>query len=130
MPVKPGCLNLMAPFGGDKNGGQDSARLSFDYYAPGCRKVFKVYSHYETLIKAEVERVIGKEAETGFSKTKTASRLPFRGARVLECRVNVGTIPPIRSAFVLKQGVVTVVFLSTDIQKSVFTKELDLFLRS
>ena len=111
-------------------GGASPGVPAFDYFAPGCKKVFKAHSHFEPLIKAEIERVVSKERETGFSKTKSASRLTFRGQRVLECRVNVGTLPAIRVAFSLAPETVTIVFLSTDIQKSAFSKELDAFLAS
>ena len=106
------------------------AAPSFEYFAPGCKKVFKAHSHFESLLKAEIERVLLKERETGFSKTKTASRIPFRGRRVMECRVNAGTLPAVRVAFALAPDVITIVFLSTDIQKSAFSKELDAFLAS
>ena len=105
-------------------------RLAFSYFDPGCKKVFKAQSHYEALLKAEIERVIAKEKATGFSKTKAASRLLFRGNRLLECRVNVGALPAVRVAFALTEGTAVIVFLSTDIQKSEFSKALDHFLAS
>ena len=101
---------------------------AFSYHEPGCRKVFKAQSHHVALIREEIERSIAKEMETGFSKSKNASRSLFRGSRILECRVNVSTLPPVRVAYTVSGETVTVVFLSTDIQKSEFTKALDRFL--
>ena len=101
-----------------------------EYTEAGTRKLFhKFYSHEETIRRA-VEETIQKQLDTNFSKTKLASRIPYEGRKLYECRVNVGKLPAFRVAFAVHDCHVQVVFMTNRIQKSDFSRLLDTFLKA
>lgn len=81
-------------------------------------------------IDSAVTAQVTAQVATQFAKTKLASRLSFRGLKVYECRVNPAKLPALRVAFTVHDDVATVVFLSSHIQKSEFSRELDSFLNN
>ena len=113
---------------GHSSKNESDTRYHFEYDDSGCKKVRKTHAHYFSLLKSEIERIVSKEIETGFSKSKTATRSLYNGRKVWECRVNVSALPSVRVAYAVSGDTVSVVFLSTNIQKSEFTKELEKFL--
>ena len=102
--------------------------MYFQYDKTGCRHLFKTYPHNVDEIKAAIEQQVRQQAETDFSKTKLASRLPYEGQKVYECRVNVGKLPAVRVAFTFKGEAAYIAFASTDIQKSTFSEAVGRFL--
>lgn len=99
------------------------------YDERGCRKVLHTYAHRADEIKTEVEHTIRAQIVHDFSRTKTASHIPYHGMKLFECRVNVGKLPAIRVAFALSGDDVDVAFMTTNIQKSDFSRQLDAFLK-
>lgn len=103
--------------------------LQFAFDDHGCKALFRKYPAQAEMIRDAVQAQVGGQIALDFSKTKLASRRPYHGRKLYECRVNVGKLPAVRVAFAVHGKSVAVAFMSTDIQKSVFTKELDAFLR-
>lgn len=103
---------------------------TFYYSEPGTRKFFHRLRAQSDEIKKTIEETIEKQIATNFSKTKMASRLPYEGHKLYECRVNVGKLPALRVAFTVYEHQVFVVFITNQIQKSDFSKALETFLKS
>ena len=101
---------------------------SFEFYEPGCKAVFRKYSHQEAAIREGVSAHVRREIDTDFAKTKLATRRHFDGHKVYECRVNLAKLPALRVAFALDGSQVTIVYMSTNIQKSEFSAEIESFL--
>ncbi|MDD7464841.1 MAG: hypothetical protein PUK59_01125 [Actinomycetaceae bacterium] len=100
-----------------------------EFYLPGCKALFRRYAAQEQQLRTAIEQHIDGQIATDFVHTKLASRRLFNGLKVYECRVNVGKLPALRVAFTVRTGVATVVYISTNIQKSEFSKEIDAFLK-
>ena len=102
--------------------------LAFSYYEPGTKRVFKKFEQQKAQLMNAIEQRIAQEWARDFAQTKRATHKSFQGKTIRECRVNAGTLPAFRVAFVLEQAAVQVLFISTQIQKSDFTHDLDALL--
>lgn len=100
-----------------------------EFYTSGCKAVFRKYAAQEQRIRAAIAQHIARQVATNFAQTKLASRRLFEGLSVYECRVNVGKLPAFRVAFTVRADLATVVYISTHIQKSEFSREIDAFLK-
>lgn len=103
--------------------------LKFSYNEAGTRKVFHKFHAQQETLRAHIEAHLREQVANGLPGIKLASRLPFHGNKIYECRVNPGPLPALRVAFTLDQTDVCIVFISTDIQKSVFSRDMDRFIR-
>lgn len=99
--------------------------MKFHYNDKGCRKVFKTYKAQMNKIKSSIEAQIEKQLDNHFAKVKVATRTLVDGHKCYECRVNIGKLPNIRVAFYVEGQEVTVVYISSTLQKDMFTHELD-----
>lgn len=95
----------------------------------GTKKFFRKHASADASLRTQIAQMLEKQFEMGFSKVKPASHLRFNGNKVWELRVNPAQIPPIRVAFTVVDDQFEVIYLTHAIQKSEFTRELELFLR-
>lgn len=105
--------------------------VKVEFYEPGCGPMFRKHpgdAAREVIVSA-VTSQIETQIATHFAKTKLASRRPFRGMKVYECRVNPPKLPALRVAFTVHGDTATAVYLSSHIQKSDFSREIDSFLK-
>ncbi|MCI5826505.1 MAG: hypothetical protein MR006_07560 [Arcanobacterium sp.] len=103
--------------------------VQVDFDERGNKAIFRRFSAQAETIRAAVTAQLETQISADFSKTKLASRHLFAGLRVYECRVNMGKLPALRVAFTVRGNQATVVYMSTHIQKSDFSREVDAFLK-
>ncbi|WP_300923742.1 hypothetical protein [uncultured Limosilactobacillus sp.] len=72
-----------------------------------------------------ISAAVNREVETGMSKVKLATRKKIAGKSLYEFRLNVGKIGSVRIAFTEDQDNAIVYFISSSLQKTTFTYELD-----
>lgn len=97
--------------------------MNIEFYKPGCKDFFKKHARQKTAIKEMIESAIIKENNTGMTKVKLAGKERLNGQPIYEFRLNVGKIGSIRVAFTLFNDQITVYFITTKLQKSVFSQE-------
>lgn len=97
--------------------------MNIKFYKPGCKDFFKKHASQEAVIKEKTKAAIIKENSTGMTKVKLASKERLNGQPIYEFRLNVGKIGSIRVAFTLFNDQITVYFITTKLQKSVFSQE-------
>lgn len=102
-----------------------------EFYEPGCSQVLRKHPGDATreVIVSAVTSQIEIQVATHFAKTKLASRRFFRGLKVYECRVNPPKLPALRVAFTVHDDTATAVYITSQIQKSDFSREIDSFLK-
>lgn len=99
------------------------------FHEAGTKKFFRKYAAQEDRIKDQITQMMERQMETAFSKTKAAGHLLFEGQKIWELRVNPGTLPPVRVAFIRSGKQFIVLYLSNSIQKSEFLHDLEKFLK-
>ncbi|WP_353066912.1 hypothetical protein [Arcanobacterium hippocoleae] len=67
-------------------------KLKFDFDPHGCKAIFRKYAAHEAEIRNTVINQITQQIDTGFAKTKLATRLLSHELHVYECRVNIGKL--------------------------------------
>ncbi|ERL64941.1 hypothetical protein [Schleiferilactobacillus shenzhenensis] len=102
--------------------------MQVGYDPRGCKAFFKKHRPAAPVIRQHIAATLARQLTHGLARVKRASRLPYAGQTVYECRVNPPT-GPLRCAFVYSDTTVTVVWLSMTIQKDVFTADLERFLK-
>lgn len=91
----------------------------------GCRKILAK----NPSLKKKISEGLIRQAENGFFKTKAATRTRWKGQPVYEFRVNDPALKAVRVAFTAFHHEMHVVYITTSIQKSEFSKEIDAFLK-
>lgn len=105
---------------------RESAARSIVYDDRAVRQWFRKHPKLEDAI----ERTINAQIENGLFRCKFATSLRWHGVPVYECRVNERSVGAVRVAFAFANGACTVLFISSDLQKRIFTAELERSLRS
>lgn len=72
-----------------------------------------------------ISAAVNREMTTGMTKVKLATRKKIAGKSLYEFRLNVGKIGSVRIAFTEDQDNAIVYFISSSLQKTTFTYELD-----
>ncbi|WP_302117473.1 hypothetical protein [uncultured Limosilactobacillus sp.] len=104
--------------------------MNMEFYKPGCKDFFKKHARQEAVIKEKIKAAIIKENNTGMTKVKLASKERINGQPIYEFRLNVGKIGSIRIAFTVFDNQVAVYFITTKLQKSVFSQEFSKIVNS
>ena len=91
----------------------------------GTKRLWKKHPHDVDRIRTIVCHALENEIATGFATSKRASHLTYLGHVLYECRVGLGKLPDVRVAYFVESHTATVVFISTTLQKSEFTHELE-----
>ncbi|MCH3923253.1 hypothetical protein [Limosilactobacillus sp.] len=99
--------------------------MKVDFYQAGCKSFFKKHSRQVELIRRRIAAAIDEEQETGMTKVKLASRQRVAGHPVYEFRLNLGKIGSARVAFTIDGEQVTVYFISSQLQKSSFSHDVE-----
>lgn len=79
-------------------------------------------------LEDRVRQTIAAQLENGLFKSKFATTMRWQGQPIWECRVNERSVGSVRAAFSVRDGSVTVLYLSATLQKRAFTAELERFL--
>lgn len=90
----------------------------------GCKAFFKKHPHTKRIAEQKISAAIDKEVKTGMSKVKLAVRDKINGLSCYEFRLNLGKIGSVRIAFTVHHDLATIYFISTDLQKSSFSTEV------
>lgn len=101
--------------------------LSFD--KADCKSFFKKHPQNKKVVQTKISSAIEKEVQTGMSKVKLATRKKINNLPCYEMRLNLGKAGSVRIAFTVYDNQATVYYLTTTLQKSEFSKELDKALR-
>lgn len=101
--------------------------LNFD--KNGCKAFFKKHPQTKKLAQNKIGSAIEKETQTGMSKVKLATRRKINDLPCYEMRLNLGNTGSVRIAFTVHDKQATVYYLTTTLQKSEFSKELENVLR-
>lgn len=104
---------------------QTKNQLQLNFYNPGCKPFFKKHSSQKKVIVDNIAKAINKELATGMTKVKLASRQKIAGDSVYEFRLNLGKIGSARIAFTVQDKQANVYFITSDLQKSAFSREFD-----
>ncbi|GGI63542.1 hypothetical protein [Limosilactobacillus caviae] len=104
--------------------------MNIEFYKPGCKDFFKKYARQEAVIKEKIKAAIIKENNMRMTKVKLACKERINGQPIYEFRLNVGKIGSIRIAFTVFDNQVAVYFITTKLQKSVFSQEFSKIVNS
>lgn len=111
-----------APIKGDAASGGSQHVVRFD--KRGCAAMLRKHPGLED----RVRQTIAAQLENGLFKSKFATTMRWQGQPIWECRVNERSVGSVRAAFSVRDGSVTVLYLSATLQKRAFTAELERFL--
>lgn len=104
---------------------QTKNELQLNFYNPGCKPFFKKHGSQKKLIVRNIQKAIAKALAKGMTKVKLASRQKVAGQSVYEFRLNLGKLGSARLAFTVQNKQVTVYFITSDLQKSSFSRDFD-----
>lgn len=104
--------------------------MELDFDKNGCKAFFKKHPNTQKIAQNKITKAIKKEVETGMSKVKLATRQKIKELPCYEMRLNLGNIGSVRIAFTVHHQQATVYYLTTTLQKSEFSKELEKSLKS
>ncbi|RVU71563.1 MULTISPECIES: hypothetical protein [Lactobacillus] len=93
-------------------------------FESSCKSFFKKHPHTQKLAEQKIAAAIDKEIKTGMTKVKLAIREKINGLACYEFRLNLGKIGSVRIAFTFHQELATIYFITTDLQKSTFSNEI------
>ncbi|MDF7668831.1 hypothetical protein [Lactobacillus sp. ESL0703] len=100
--------------------------MKVEYERSGCKQFFKKHKNEIKLIKHCIEEALTIQVETGMSKVKRAASERVNGDCVYECRVNLKKTGSARVAFIIdEQSLITVIYISSTLQKDAFTHLLE-----
>jgi hypothetical protein len=99
--------------------------MEVNFYQAGCKNFFKKHVQQTDLIKSRITAAIAQERLTGMSKVNLASRHRVNGCPVYEFRLNLGKIGSARLAFTVANEQATVYFISSKLQKSSFSHDVE-----
>ena len=99
--------------------------LEINFDKTGCKTFFKKHPHNKKIVQAKINSAIKKEVQTGMSKVKLATRKKINNLPCYEMRLNLRNIGSVRIAFTVHDNQTTVYYLTTTLQKSEFSKELE-----
>lgn len=99
--------------------------LEINFDKTGCKTFFKKHPQNKKIVQAKINSAIKKEVQTGMSKVKLATRKKINNLPCYEMRLNLRNIGSIRIAFTVHDNQTTVYYLTTTLQKSEFSKELE-----
>ncbi|WP_267202590.1 hypothetical protein [Limosilactobacillus kribbianus] len=99
--------------------------MQVDFYQAGCKSFFKKHARQVDLIRRRIAAAVDEEQKTGMTKVKLASRQRVAGHPVYEFRLNLGKIGSARVAFTIDGEQVTVYFISSQLQKSSFSHDVE-----
>ena len=91
----------------------------------GCKLFFKKHPQTKKVAQEKIGFAIKKEVQTGMTKVKLATRRKINNLYCYEMRLNLGKMGSVRIAFTVHDEQVVVWYLSTSLQKSEFSKELE-----
>lgn len=91
----------------------------------GCKAFFKKHPQIKKSAHEKISFAIEKEVRTGMAKVKLATRRKINNLSCYEMRLNLGKMGSVRIAFTVHDEQVVVWYLSTSLQKSEFSKELE-----
>lgn len=104
--------------------------LNLDFDKPGCKTFFKKHPEAKKIAQSKIRNAIEKEVRTGMSKVKVATRQKINGLSCYEMRLNLGKVGSVRIAFTVSDNQATVYYLTTTLQRSDFSKELEKVLKA
>lgn len=87
--------------------------------------LFQKHPQGKKSAQAKIGSAIKKEVQTGMSKVKLATRKKINNLPCYEMRLNLGKNGSVRIAFTVHDNQATVYYLTTTLQKSEFSKELE-----
>lgn len=99
--------------------------LEINFDKTGCKTFFKKHPQNKKIVQAKINSAIEKEIQTGMSKVKLATRKKINNLPCYEMRLNLRNIGSVRIAFTVHDNQTTVYYLTTTLQKSEFSKELE-----
>ena len=99
--------------------------LEINFDKTGCKTFFKKHPQNKKIVQAKINSAIKKEVQTGMSKVKLATRKKINNLPCYERRLNLRNIGSVRIAFTVHDNQTTVYYLTTTLQKSEFSKELE-----
>lgn len=102
-------------------------QVNFD--KAGCKPFFKKVRGRQRAIQEKIVTAVSEQVTTGMGKTKLAVNDRIEGQSIHEFRLNIGPMGSVRVAFFTDNRMATVLFISTDLQKSSFTGDLERFLK-
>ena len=109
---------------------KENGQVSLSFHKAGCKPFFKKYPASRKLAAKKISQAISREIITGLAKCKLAVRDRVQGLPCYEMRLNLGKqAGSVRLAFTVADGQAVVYFISTDLQKSSFTNEVQRFLK-
>lgn len=99
--------------------------LEINFDKTGCKTFFKKHPQNKKIVQAKINSAIKKEVQTGMSKVKLATRKKINNLPCYKMRLNLRNIGSVRIAFTVHDNQTTVYYLTTTLQKSEFSKELE-----
>ncbi|MCK2063263.1 hypothetical protein J3997_03635 [Lactobacillus acidophilus] len=99
--------------------------LEINFDKTGCKTFFKKHPQNKKIVQAKINSAIKKEVQTGMSKVKLATRKKINNLPCYEMRLNLRNIGSVRIAFTVHDNQTTIYYLTTTLQKSEFSKELE-----
>lgn len=104
--------------------------IELDFDKAGCKTFFKKHPQSKKVAQTKIKSAIEKEVQTGMSKVKLATRKKINNLPCYEMRLNLGNLGSVRIAFTVRDHQATVHYLTTTLQKSEFSKELEKVLKN
>lgn len=98
--------------------------VELKFVRAGCKPFFKKHPQAKRVATAKISTAIDLEVATGMTKVKLALRQRGNGLPCYEMRLNLGKVGSVRMAFTVEHNQATVYFLTTDLQKSEFSREV------
>ena len=99
--------------------------LEINFDKTGCKTFFKKHPQNKKIVQAKINSAIKKEVQTGMSKVKLDTQKKINNLPCYEMRLNLRNIGSVRIAFTVHDNQTTVYYLTTTLQKSEFSKELE-----
>lgn len=97
--------------------------MQVEFYEHGCKPFFKKHRRQQNDVEAVIKAAITREVATGMTKVKLATKRWVAGQSIYEFRLNLGKLGSARLAFTVDQDHATVYFISSHLQKAIFSHE-------
>lgn len=99
--------------------------LQLTFKRRGCKPFLKRYGAQQAEIQRRIQAAVARELATGMTKVKVATPRKLAGLTCYEFRLNLGQLGSARLAFTVRKAQVTIYYISHDLQKATFSRELD-----
>lgn len=103
--------------------------IELQFERNGCKAFFKKHPQAKKVARQKIAQAIQTEIDTGMTKVKLATRQKLNGQSCYEMRLNLGKVGSVRIAFTVNQNQSTIYYLTTTLQKSAFSNELNNIIR-